>query len=320
MLQGPTYLRVVVNARCSLACRYCHREGDPATARSGGLDTAELCALLDVALSHGIRKLKLLGGEPLLRPDLPQIVSHLRRADPDLDLSLITGGAVSLSRLNDCFDAGLSRANLSIHGYGLRAFTARTNRGPGAYALRQAVLHSLLDRGRFLKLNFVWRGPGDDADLGVLLDHAASWPVVVGVLDDLGDPSLGPDAIQAAVRRVHGDPVATHPEPDPHSLPTLRLCFADGLTVEVKDHHLGELAPWSSCVSCPARAACREGILALRLSHEGHLRPCMDRPDLGTDLIAALRAGGSSAASECWSRAVSRLWPAASRVCSEEAA
>lgn len=56
-----------------------------------------------------------------------------------------------------------------------------------------------------------------------------------------------------------------------------------------------------ACARCPSRSRCGEGIHALRLTHTGVLRPCMDRPDLGVDLLAALRDGGPPAASSAWS-------------------
>ena len=306
MPASPSYLRVVVTARCSLACAYCHREGDPAGDAAGGLPRGALLALLDAALDQGVQKLKFLGGEPLLRRDLPHVIAHLRGRDPALDLSLITGGAVGRQALEDCFDAGLSRANLSIHGWSMSAFAERTARGAGAWAMRGAVLDALLARGRFLKLNFVWRGPRDDADLSSLLDHAAGLPVVVSVLDDLSDPTLSPSDVVAAVTRLRGPAEAQEVEPDPHSLPTLRLQWRDGLAVEIKDQHLGAVAPWGPCAACPVRWRCREGIYALRLSHDGRLRPCMDRPDLGVDLIEAARQGAVgavwAAAVQSWAR------------------
>ncbi|MCK6504455.1 radical SAM protein [Myxococcota bacterium] len=304
---GPRYLRVVVTARCSLACAFCHQEGDPATAHAGGLPGDELDALLAVAVDQGVRKLKLLGGEPLLRRDLPDRIAAARARAPGLDISLITAGAVEVDRLDACFEAGLSRANMSVHGCALPAFQARTGRGEAAFARREAVLARLLERGRPLKLNYVWRGPQDDADLGLLLARAAGWPVVVGVLDDLGCADLGPRSVRAAVERLRGPAPRAWAEPDPDSLPTLRLQWRDGLTVEIKDHHLGQEAPWRACAACPRQGQCREGIHALRLTHDGRLRPCMDRPDVGVDLRSALRRGGPPAAALAWHAAV-RQW------------
>lgn len=294
------YLRVVVTARCSLACAYCHAEGDRATdGAAGGLPLDELVPMLRAGVANGVRKLKFLGGEPLLRRDLPAIIAGVRADAPHLDLSLITGGAVDPDRLDACFDAGLDRANLTIHGWSPEAFAARTHR-PQGWASRARNLERLLDRKRFLKLNYVWRSPDDDADLAGLLAWAHDRPVVVGLLDDL-TRGLGPRPLLAALVRLRGRWAHARPEPDPASLPTLRLHWSDGLEVEVKDHRLGEIAPWRACAACPARARCGEGIHALRLTHTGRLQPCMDRPDLGADLRAAVRRGGEAEAVAAWS-------------------
>lgn len=288
------YLRVVVTTRCPLACTYCHAEGAPPDKR-GELPLDELVALIRVAIDQGVRKIKLLGGEPLARRDLPELIAAVAR--PGVDLSLITSGAVPADRVDACFAAGLGRANLSIHGWTEGAFAARAGR-PGAFALRAAVLERLLAHRRFLKLNYVWRGPGDDADLAALLDWAAGRPVVIGLLDELS-LNLGHHPLEKALERLRGPWSEATPEPDPHSLPTLRLRWSDGLDVEVKDHRLGEVAPWRACAACPLRARCGEGVHALRLTHTGALRPCMDRPDLELDLRAALRAGHAGAT---WAR------------------
>jgi cyclic pyranopterin phosphate synthase len=283
------YLRVIVTTRCPLACTYCHAEGSRPDAH-GELPLEELVALLNVAVSQGVRKIKLLGGEPLARKDLPELIAAVAR--PGLDLSLITSGAVRADRVDACFAAGLTRANLSIHGWTEAGFAARAQR-PHAYALRAAVIARLLAHGRFLKLNYVWRGPGDDADLAGLLAWAAEKPVTIGLLDELS-LGLGHRPLLEALNRLRGPWASATPEPDPNSLPTTILRWHDGLSVEVKDHRLGDVSPWKSCTTCPLRARCGEGVHALRLTHTGELKPCMDRADLGVDLRAALRAGNAA--------------------------
>lgn len=303
----PSYLRVVITTRCPLACAYCHMEGDPAQpGRAGGLATTEWVALLGAALDNGVRKLKFLGGEPLSRRDLPEIIAALRREDAALDLSLITSGVAPRERVEACFAAGLSRANLSIHGFLPVAF-ARRGGGERAYALRQETLALLCALGRPLKLNYVYSGPEDAEDLAALLCFARGRPLVVNVLDDLSRPELSADTLLAVLQRLLGPPSSQHREPDPHSLPTLHLRYGGDLEIEIKDQRLGEQAPYRACATCPARPQCREGIYALRLTHTGVLRPCMDRPDLGAPLLPALAQGGRAGASRAYRAHVERL-------------
>lgn len=295
-LQPVRYLRVVLTARCNLSCSFCHMEGDPgAEGQHGGLPAEELTQLLLAVAAAGIQKLKFLGGEPLLRTDLPEILRPLRKSFPDLDLSIITAGAISPERLDACYAAGLSRCNVSIHGWTREAFVARTGASnPRLHELRQRFLEAAIAHRRPLKLNYVYTGNQDDEDLGALLSWAAGRPLVVNVLNDLHQSGITAGVIEATVNRLHGDPCAEHLEPDPFSLPTRHLHWSDGLEVEIKHQHLGEQGAYRACESCPVRARCTEGILALRLTHTGELRPCMDRPDLSLPLLPLLHRDGSS--------------------------
>ena len=65
---------------------------------------------------------------------------------------------------------------------------------------------------------------------------------------------------------------------------------------------LGDLAPWRACAACPVRTRCREGIHAVRLTYDGVLRTCMDRPDIGIAMLRVLRAEGPGRAAELWRR------------------
>lgn len=305
--RSPTYVRVVVTTRCPLSCDYCHMEGDPAQpGREGGLTTAEWLGLLGAALDNGVRKLKFLGGEPLVRRDLPTLITALRAEDAELDLSLITSGVAPCERLEACFAAGLTRANLSIHGFLPTAF-ARRGGGERTYNMRNETLATLCSLGRPLKLNYVYGGPEDEADLTALLAFARGKPLVVNVLDDLSRRDLSPETLLGVLERLLGPPSWTRREPDPHSLPTLHLLYRGEMEIEIKDQRLGEVAPWRGCSACPARPGCREGIHALRLTHTGALRPCMDRPDLGEPLLPALAIGGRAAAARAYRAHVERL-------------
>lgn len=295
-----TYLRAVVTAKCPLRCSYCHMEGDPAQAGAGlGLPAPIWIELLHVALDCGVRKLKFVGGEPLVRRDLPDIIASLRARAPEVDLSLVTSGAVPRDAIDRCFDAGLSRCNVTLHGFRPGDFALRGG-GPRQHALRSDLLDAVLARGRPLKVNYVYTGLTCEDDLAALLAWAGQRACVVGLLDDLSNPTFSHRTVLAALRRLGGAPLATWEDADPHSLPALRVQLPGGAVVEIKDKRLGETAPWASCAACPRRERCREGIVALRLTHAGVLRPCMDRDDLGVPLLPVLAAGGREAARAAW--------------------
>lgn len=299
---APTYLRAVVTTACPLQCSYCHMEGDPYSGGARGLERDELITALRAASMAGIRKFKFLGGEPMVRRDLPEVTAALRRTAPEADISVISSGVVPPDAFSRLIDAGLDRVNLSVHGWGIEAFLRRGGTAR-KQELRAASIERVLTLGRPLKLNYVLT-PEDEADLGSLLAWAAERRVLVNVLNDLGDEASGPDTVAATLVRLRGPWQRAAEEIDPDSLPTTRLHWADGLTVEVKTSELGTLAPWRACALCPQRLRCREGIHAVRLTHRGRLQPCMDRPDIALDLRPFLAAGEESAAA-AWREFVS---------------
>ncbi|MCS6799976.1 MAG: radical SAM protein [Myxococcota bacterium] len=306
---APTaYLRVVLTARCPLRCVYCHTEGDPARDRdtSGGLPLDVLEPLIATAVDAGVAKVKFVGGEPLVRRDLTSLVGALRaRATArgrSLDLSVITSGVVPPDRIGELFEAGLDRINLSIHGWTEAAFVERARGTATQFRRRAEFLEALLGHGRPLKLNFVYRGPDDETDLGALLEWAAGRPVLVNVLDELGCETLSPEVVRQVVVGLRGEPSDVLEDVDALGWRTLHLVWCDGLRVEIKHQRLGTLAPWTSCPGCPVRNRCREGIDAVRLTHEGVVRPCMDRMDVGIPLVPVLRQGGVEAVREVWTQ------------------
>lgn len=104
-----THLRLSVTQRCDLACVYCHREGAPAPGPEMSL--ALLAEIVTTLAGCGLSKVKITGGEPLVRPDIVDVVAVLRDAGYS-DVSLTTNGT-RLARLAEPLRAaGLQRVNI----------------------------------------------------------------------------------------------------------------------------------------------------------------------------------------------------------------
>jgi len=102
-------LRVSLTPKCNLSCIYCHREGE--NLPGGTLSGAEIAEVLRVAAGFGIRSVKFTGGEPLLRPDLIEIIKSV----PDgMESSITTNGTLLAGLAADLKQAGLRRVNVSI--------------------------------------------------------------------------------------------------------------------------------------------------------------------------------------------------------------
>jgi cyclic pyranopterin phosphate synthase len=109
-------LRISLTDRCNFRCFYCLPNGEPPLARKETILTFEEIAYLsDIFVSLGIEKIRLTGGEPLLRRDLPKLVSKLATLKPGLkDLALTTNGFDLPRRVEELTSAGLDRVTISL--------------------------------------------------------------------------------------------------------------------------------------------------------------------------------------------------------------
>lgn len=116
-------LRISVTDRCNFRCSYCMPKevfdrGHPYLPHSALLRFEEVTRLARIFVAHGVRKIRLTGGEPLLRKDLEQLVEQLAALrTPDgqpLDLTLTTNGSLLARKARALKDAGLQRVTVSL--------------------------------------------------------------------------------------------------------------------------------------------------------------------------------------------------------------
>jgi molybdenum cofactor biosynthesis enzyme MoaA len=110
-----SYLRISLGERCNLRCLYCMPpEGVPLQSNEKILNSDEISRLVQLFSSRGVDKVRLTGGEPLLRKDLPQIISSIAD-EPTINSIGITTNGITLSRkLPSLVENGLTHANISL--------------------------------------------------------------------------------------------------------------------------------------------------------------------------------------------------------------
>jgi len=162
-------LRVSLTDRCSLRCTYCMPHDFAAWLPSQDLlTTDELIAVIEAAVSQGIDEIRLTGGEPLLRPDIVEIVARINGISNPPKLSMTTNGLALAKLAQPLVDAGLSRINISLDTLDRERFKKLTFRDrindvfAGIDAARAAGLKPL-------KINSVlMRGVNDDESIALL--------------------------------------------------------------------------------------------------------------------------------------------------------
>ena len=127
--RGHRDMRVSLTDRCNLRCTYCMPHDFAAWLPSKDLlSTDELIELIEVAVSQGIDEIRLTGGEPMLRPDIVEIVSRISSIKNAPKLSMTTNGLVLAKLAKPLVDAGLRRINISLDTLDREVFKKMTHR------------------------------------------------------------------------------------------------------------------------------------------------------------------------------------------------
>jgi cyclic pyranopterin phosphate synthase len=130
------YLRISVTDRCNLRCVYCMPpEGVPPLVHADILSYEEIFRIAEISVGLGIRKIRLTGGEPLVRRGLVPLVARLARLTGLADLSLTTNGTLLGEHAGPLRDAGLRRINVSLDTLRPERYRAITRHGELQQAL-----------------------------------------------------------------------------------------------------------------------------------------------------------------------------------------
>lgn len=160
-----TYLRISVTDRCNLRCSYCMpEEGIQLLDHSEILSFEEIVDFTLMAVRNGITKVRLTGGEPLVRKDIVDLVSMIAAIDGLEDLSMTTNGILLSKYATDLKKAGLHRINISLDTVNAERYCQITRNGEltklleGIEAARMAGLEPI-------KINCVLLGEPDEETL-----------------------------------------------------------------------------------------------------------------------------------------------------------
>lgn len=106
-------LRVAVTQRCNLRCHYCHREGEPSHPEIE-MTPQEIGRIVKVLAGFGVSKVKITGGEPLLREDIVQIVHQIAHTPRIIEVSMTTNATRLMGKADALRKAGLKRVNITL--------------------------------------------------------------------------------------------------------------------------------------------------------------------------------------------------------------
>lgn len=279
-----SYMRLSVTDRCNLRCRYCMpAEGVPPTAHTDILRYEELLRVAQAAVSLGIDRFKVTGGEPLVRRGITDFIRTLKSLPGVKQVTLTTNGLLLPSLLDGLLDAGLDAVNISLDTRDNAQYQAITRSSHTA----GEVLHTIrLCAGRLpTKINAVLL-PETAAQLIPLARLAEELPVDVRFIErmPLGVTDIG--SAEPVHREVIDRLRAVWPDLAPvqerRGNGPARYYAASGLRGCIG---LIEAVSHAFCASCNR----------VRLTSTGFLKPCLCY-ETGTDLKPLLRGGADDAA------------------------
>ncbi len=277
-----SYLRISVTDRCDLRCRYCMAEAMTFLPRDALLSLEEIALIAERFIARGVRKIRLTGGEPLVRRDMIELARRLgRRIGSGLDeLTLTTNGTRLAEHAEALFDAGIRRVNVSLDSRDPERFRYITRHGDVTKVLEGIA--AARAAGLAVKINMVaLKGLNEDeiapmlawvADEGMDLTLIETMPL--GAIDeDRADRFLPLTEAMVALKQQFDL------TPDSHSTGGPARYWRVGDT----GSRLGLISPLTSnfCATCNR----------VRLSTDGKLHMCLGHED-SVDLKAAIRSGG----------------------------
>jgi cyclic pyranopterin phosphate synthase len=277
-------LRISVTDRCNIRCFYCMPEHDVEfVERREILDFEEIERFVRIAVGLGIVKLRVTGGEPLVRRGLPELIRRLAAIPGIRDLALTTNGVLLPHLAEPLYEAGLRRINVHIDTLDRERFLQITRRDELGKILAGLDLCKRL--GYKIKLNAVAVKNLVEPDIVPLARYAREngfevryiefMPLDAQNLWDRGKVLLADEIIETLSREIA--PLTPVPDPDPRA-PASEYAFADGIG------RVGFIASVSRpfCLNCNR----------IRLTADGKLRYCLFA--IQEDDVKALMRSGAS--------------------------
>lgn len=278
------YLRLSVTDRCNCRCTYCMPAGGvPMLGHKDILSFEELTEVVTACAQLGVRKVRLTGGEPLVRRGLPELVRMIRAIPGVEELAMTTNATLLAPVAAELHHAGLDRLNVSLDTLDVARYAELTRGGSLEDALAGLAAARDADFSR-TKVNCVLMGGVNDADVPRLAELARTEPIDVRFIELM---PMGPCVGWPKARFV---PAETVLEAVPGLVPLRR----DGVA------ELWHAPGWAGNVGLirPMSHRFCDGCSRIRVTADGRLKPCLHsaaeiplRGLHGEALLAELRRG-----------------------------
>ena len=275
-------LRISITQRCNLRCTYCHREGEVqhANVSAEKMTCDEIVRIAKTAVSLGITRIKLTGGEPLMRQNVCDVVKGIAEIPGLRDLSMTTNGLLLEKLAKPLCEAGLKRVNISLPSLNPETYNKLTG---GKLESALAGIKAAIEAGFSpVKLNMVVLKGVNVRDVPEMIDFARDMGVILQLIE-LDPVNVSQEYFSKHHRLLNEQEEMLRQKAT--SIETRRLMHnrliyhLPNVTVEVV--HPTENSDF--CMHCTR----------LRVTSDGKLKPCLMRNDNLTDILSAIRSGAN---------------------------
>lgn len=286
--------RISITQRCNLDCIYCHKEGifEDSTDE---MTPDEIKRVIGILAKHGVKKVKITGGEPLLRSDVADIVGGISGLDIE-DISMTTNGTLLSEYAGQLKESGLKRINVSLDTLKPEVFREITKGGnldrvtDGIEAAIEAGLYPV-------KLNVVAMKGINDKEIRELLDNYPTEGVVLQLIElmDVGNEVF--DKYYYSLDDIEKELEANASDVRVRRFMQGRKKYTlNGSQVEV----IRPMHNTNFCAHCTR----------IRITADGKFKPCLMRSDNFVDFLTPMREGArDEKLEELFKQAVERREP-----------
>jgi len=289
-----SYVRLSVTDRCDLRCRYCMAEEMRFLPRHEVLSFEEIEALADIFIARGVRRIRLTGGEPLVRRDVGTLIARLgARVGNGLDeLTLTTNGTRLAGFAAELRAAGVRRVNVSLDSRDPDRFRYITRHGDLGQVL--AGIEAAAAAGLAVKLNMVALKGLNEDEIAPMLCWCADRGHDLTLIETMPMGEIGEDR---SLNYLPLDAVKERLTQDFELVPSLRRTGGPARYYEVGGTgiRLGLITPLTGnfCAGCNR----------IRVAATGTVYGCLGH-DQKVELRELLRSGGSGAVNEALDRLI----------------
>lgn len=273
-------LRISITNRCNIQCFYCHHGGMLATNEE--MTPEEIFKIVKIAKNLGVEKIRLSGGEPLVRSDIVEIVNKINTLNFK-DISITTNGIFLGKYAEDLVSAGLKRVNVSLDTLKPETYQCLTKKDY-LNNVKEGILKAV-DAGLYpVKINMVVMKGINDTEIHDMFGFCKDNGLILQLIEILETDNCEDNDFN---EKFHYD--MTPLEQEFESLASevrVREFMQDRKKYYIDGGEVEIVRPMDNTKFC-------ENCTRLRITPEGKIKPCLLRNDNLVDLVGHIRAGES---------------------------